>query len=291
MLREDRATGLARMVARTFPADSELASAPELRVYLSDMIRPYEFELREDLLAKGVGHSYGEMGLELISAAVAEDEPVDLLLLALWAPDVRPGRATALYLSSLCPGRPQSFAISDQGIGAAFTATRLAREYLRTGECHRALVLMMEQSAVHYAAKFGGEQESGPQFARTIPDCHTGVAMRYEHDPRTKPQLPHVRQLTSVGSSEAGRSFEKLTEELPPPATGRVLVLGEGLADVDRDFDSMAAVVVRPAGRPLTGVWSALAEHHDEWASQHREVVLADYDQTSRTLNLCSGLI
>src|SRR5438552_2253667 len=100
---------------------------------------------------------FDELGLSsastlelLVLAAVPDGRPVDLLVLAFAIHDVRLGRATALYLSGVCPGEPMAFAVCDQGAAGAFTALRLVGEYARTAGCRRCLLLVVEQSALHY---------------------------------------------------------------------------------------------------------------------------------------------
>ena len=255
-----------RCAAAYFPGDSALASEPVLRDYLADLTEPYGVPLREDLLAAGVGHSYGEMGEELLRAVLAEDDPVDLLILPFAMPDVRPGRSTALYLSSVCPGRPEAFAISDQGFAAPFTAIRLAGTYLATGECRSALVLVLEQSVLHHAPLLG-EGETAPP----LPERHAGVALRFDGS------VPQVSQYTDVDADDAAQRVARLDSAQPS-----VFVLGAGLPDV-----AVADEVIRPKGQPLTGIWTAYAEHAERWNSERRRIVLADYDAGMRTLSLC----
>jgi hypothetical protein len=261
-------TSPVRCAAAYFPGDSPLASAPVLRDYLADLAEPYGVALREDLLATGVGHSYGEMGEELLRTVVAEDEPVDLLILPFAIPDVRPGRSTALYLSSICPGRPEAFAISDQGFAAPFTAIRLAGTYFTTGECRSALVLVLEQSVLHHAPLL---VEGDP--APTLPEQHAGVALRFDGT------VPEVRQYTDVNADEAAQRVAELDSRSSEPS---VFVLGEGLADV-----AVSGEVIRPKRQPLTGIWAAYAEHSERWNAERLRVVFADYDAGMRTLSLC----
>jgi hypothetical protein len=258
--------GVPRRAAAYFPGDSPLASEPVLRDYLADLAEPYGVPLREDLLAAGVGHSYGEMGEELLRAVVAEDDPADLLLLPFAMPDVRPGRSTALYLSSVCPGRPEAFAISDQGFAAPFTAIRLAGTYLATGECRNALVLVLEQSVLHHAPLLE-EGESVPP----LPERHAGVALRFDG------QVPLVSQYTDVDADEAVHHMARFNSGEPS-----VFVLGQGLADV-----AVSSEVIRPKGQPLTGIWAAYAEQAEAWDAERRRVVLADYDPGMRILSVC----
>lgn len=259
-----------RAFARFFDGDSPLARDPVLGEYLGDLVRPYGVGLRTELLAAGIGHSYGEMGEQLIRDSVADGQEVDLLVLAHAVPDVRPGRSTALYLSALCHGRPQAFAISEQGAAAAFTASRLAGEFLRGGDCRDALVLVLEQSVLHYDLLPDDGSESLP----ALPDRHAGVAIRYD-------QPFKVWQYSDIDAASAVTRFLDLFPEASSALDDRVFVLGAGLAGVP---DSrLAGDVIRPHGQPMTGTWAALAEKE---VSERRSIVLADHDPWSRTLNV-----
>ena len=269
-----------RIAARDFLGRSAASLHPDLRVYLADLVRPYGAALREDLLAEGSGHAYGEMAEALVRGAVTEDEPVDLLVLAFGVPDVQPGRSAALYLSSICPGRPFAFALCDQGTAVAYTAVRLAGDYLRSGEFQRALVVAVEQSVLHYEPVVDGGNPA-------LPECHAGVVLRFEGAAAANEVA--VRQYPSVTAEDAVSLLSKRCSEFPGRTERRILVLGEGLAKLCRDIDlDEHGLIVRPQHRPLTGAWSALAEHHTSWAAEGRTVVLADYESCSRTLSTCT---
>ncbi|WP_051385914.1 hypothetical protein [Actinokineospora inagensis] len=243
------AGGRARLVsarAKVFDGTSPTALDPALRPFLADLVRPYGNALREDLLTEGVGHSFGEMAEELLPSVVGPDEPVDLLLLAFAMHDLRLGRATACYLSDRCPGRPMAFAVCDQGAGAAFTALRLAESYLTT--CQRALVFVVEQSALHY-------EPLGPA---PIPDRHTAVALRLENHGSPITTVQH----TGVDSLRLPELFRAAVPgSTRVIASARLAGLVPGIADVVAD-----------PGQPYTGIWCELAKGHDE------PVVLADYE-------------
>lgn len=214
-------TGTVRALARFFPGASELAREPVLREYVEDVGRPYGVAVREDELAAAAGHSYGEMAQALLAELVAEDDEVGVLILAHAVPDVRPGRSTALYLSSICPGRPQAFAVTEQGVTAAYTAIRLAETFLDSGDAPSALILILEQAAQFH--------EMATPVA--MPKQHAGVVLRLE------PGAATVYQHTCVTRDEAVR----LLPEAP------LLILGDGLAEVAGD-------------QPMTGAWAAYAE-------------------------------
>jgi 4-hydroxymandelate oxidase len=162
--------GVADARRGVFGGRSELALDPMLRVFLRDLAAPYGVALREDLLAEGAGHSFGEMAEPLIRSLVPEGEPVDLLILAFAMHDIRCARPTATYLSDVCPGAPTAFAICEQGSAGAFTALRIIAEYGRTGGVTRAVLVVAEQSALHY--------EPAPSVVPPpIPDRHAAVAL------------------------------------------------------------------------------------------------------------------
>ena len=272
---------LRRAGRRAFPESSALARDPELRVFMGDLVRPYGLSLREDVLAAGSGQTYGEMAEALIRSTVPADEPVDLLVLAFGIHDVRPGRSTATWLSHVCPGGPLAFAVCDQGSAAAFTGLRLVREYARGGGCRRALLVVAEQSTLHYP----------PAGPGRVPDRHAAVALLFEStvdssaDPAGTAELGPVRELPGIAAADvAGR----LAEETAAVAAGRepVLVLGAGLAAALPALPGGLPVVVAPAGQPYTGPWWELAGRSAERAAEGRLVVVADWDPALRYLCL-----
>jgi 4-hydroxymandelate oxidase len=269
---------ITRARRRTFDGMSADASDPELRLFLADMVRPYGLALRDDLLEHGAGHSYGEMAEALIHDTVAEDEPVDLLVLAFGIHDIRLGRATAAYLSDVCPGDPMAFAVCDQGAAAAFTALRLIGEYGRSSLCRRALLLVVEQSALHYL----------PAEPAVIPDRHSAVALLCEQSPAGGSLV--VRQHADVSPALAGALLADDVATLSGGRSDVTLVLGAGLTR----FAGQALadqVVLAPPGQPFTGPWWTLAGGLADcglvgWRAEGRLVLLAEYDPVLRYLSL-----
>jgi hypothetical protein len=234
-----------------------------LDVYLADLVRPYGLALRDDDLPDG--HTYGEMAAELIGDLVPPDEPVDLLVLAFAIPDLRPGRATATYLSHVCPGGPLAFAVCDQGSAAAFTGLRLAREYLRGPGCERALLLVVEQATLPY---------STVEYA-AVPERHAAVGLLCGRSGATR-----LRALRQYPNFPAAQTADLLVREAETAGPEVSVLLGAGLADVAGSLGSRR-VQVAPTGQPHTGVWWELAAEPGG-----DEVLLADYDPLLRYLCL-----
>ncbi|MEV8326319.1 hypothetical protein [Kitasatospora sp. NPDC056731] len=246
----DHGLRITRALARRFDGRSEASLHPDLRVFVSDLVRPYGLPLREDLLREGVGHSYEELAADLLREALAEDEPVDLLILAFDTPDVRPGAPSSLALSRSCPGTPLAFAVCDQGVAAAFTALRLAVDYHRTGSCRRAVVVLAEQTALHHE----------PAAPVSLPERHGVVVLVCEEAPG--PDMT-IHQMPGAGLSDTVVR-DRAAELGPDPA----LVLGPGLAGADG-----------AAAQPFTGAWAELAEQLPAWRAQGRPVLVADLDR------------
>jgi 4-hydroxymandelate oxidase len=284
---------LTRAQRRVFAETSDLAGDPELRVFIGDMVRPYGLPLREDLLSAPSGHAYGQMAETLLRAVVPPAEPVDLLVLAFAIHDIRIGQATAVYLSSVCPGEPLAFAVCDQGSAAAFTGLRLAGDYARTGACRRALLLVVEQSALHY------RPAAVPGPAAPVPARHAAVALLFETAEAAGPggagggasggasrgggaALTEVRQRADVAPAAVRAALAAEVAGLAAGRAGTTLVLGGALADLaGAAAGSLAGqVLVGPAGQPYTGVWWELAGR----AAAGGLTLVADYDPALRYL-------
>ncbi|MFI6130636.1 2-hydroxy-acid oxidase [Micromonospora sp. NPDC051141] len=250
---------LIRAARREFTGPAVLLDDPVLREraaeYLTDLVRPYG--LRVDAAARG--QSYGEMAAELIGALVPEDEPVDLLVLAFAVHDALPGRATAAYLSHVCPGTPMSIALCDQGSAAAFTGLRIAGAHAY----RRALLIVVEQSVLPY----------DPGVA--VPDRHRAVALLLGDGPADdSARVTAVRQHADVGPDDVAALA---AVELRALGAGRAdvsVVLGTNLAAVGALLGG--PVTVMPPGQPSTGVWWALLDQLANGAAAR--VVVVDYD-------------
>ncbi|MEU7759259.1 2-hydroxy-acid oxidase [Micromonospora aurantiaca (nom. illeg.)] len=271
---------LLRAARQTVTGPAALLGDPVLRErtagYLTDLTGPYGLRVPDGLFdapSEALGQSYGEMAAELIPALVPPDEPVDLLVLAFAVHDMLPGRATAAYLSHVCPGTPMSFALCDQGSAAAFTGLRIARDY----GCRRALLVTVEQSVLPYDAPV------------PVPARHRAVAMLYgtgtgtgtgtgsgSRDARGV-RVTALRQHADVGASDVAALAAAEVRELTAGRTDVAVVLGADLAAV-WPGPGGGAVTTGPERQPSTGVWWALLDRLTADAARPRPVVVADYE-------------
>ncbi|MFJ4093872.1 hypothetical protein ACIPYS_20030 [Kitasatospora sp. NPDC089913] len=250
------APGLTRVLTRYADGRSELSLDPDLRVFVTDLVRPYGLPLREDLLAEGAGHAYEELAAGLLAEALGPDEPADVLIQAFDSPDVRPGAPTSLALSRSCAGTPTALALCDQGTAGAFAALRAALAYQRTGVARRAVVVLAEQTTLHHL----------PPEPVTLPDRHCAVVLVCETLPGEELT---VRQDSGATAESAAEEVRRQAKELGEEA---VVLLAAGLEVPGPD------VVRTPAGQPFTGLWSVLADRLPGWRSERRPVLLADLD-------------
>jgi 4-hydroxymandelate oxidase len=258
--------GITRIERRRFDGPSDLAGDPDhrarLAVYLTDLLGPYGLTLAPGRLDTNAAQSYGDMAEAVLAAAVPPDQYVDLVVLAFAVPDVAPGRATATYLSHICPGNRLAFAVCDQGPAAAFTGLRLAREYARTGGCRRALVLLVEQADLHY----------DPAAPVAMPTAHAAVALLCDRDRAAADRndaAVRVEALRQIAGVPPERAAARLAAELAALPSGVTVVADPGLAPGARPA---------PDGQPLTGVWWELADVCGEGVAG--PVALASYDPT-----------
>jgi hypothetical protein len=259
---------------------SKTARDPRLAQFLTDMLMPYQMRFSSESLAGGTGQSYGEMGEPLLAAMVSDDRPVDLLVLAFAIHDLRPGQATSTYLSSLCPGHPMAFSVCDQGVAAGFTGLRLIQTYARTGRFDRALLLVMEQTALHY------------EPARPAPRPERNAAVGILLDGSGTAALRPVRQRPAVPAEQASARLADDIAELVADRSDVTLVVGAEYTDdllTDRRLAGLVdEFVIAPAGQPATGAWWELAGLLDrpDW---RRLVLVADYDRPLGYLSLAAA--
>jgi hypothetical protein len=282
-----RIAGAHRLV---YEQPSATASDPRLGEFLTDMLRPYQVEFSNESLAQGTGQSFGEMGEPLIEAMASEDNPIDLLVLAFAMHDLRPGQATSTYLSHLCPGQPMAFSVCDQGVVAGFTALRLIQTYARTGRFDRALLLVMEQTALHYQPARPAPRPDRHAAVALLLDCAGGSALPAGTGTAL---LQPVRQHAAVPAEQASSRLADEVAELAGCRSDVTLVLGaeytEDLLSDQRLAGLVEEFVIAPAGQPATGTWWELAGGLGRWTDQQQLVLVADYDRPLRYLSVSAA--
>lgn len=256
---------------REFPESSGRSPGAGVAEFLGDLTRPHGVALPPSL---GTGYDYGEMLAGLIAGLVPPDQPAGTLILGFELPDLSPGRATATYLSHVCPGEPMAFAVCDQGQIIGFTALRLARDLLTDGG--RVLITLAEQPWLGYQPPEPVRVPDRPaafallcQAGRDGPGSASGDgsgSASGDGPGHGGWRLGTVLVRPGVPAGEAGallgHELARATAPGPPGRPGeRLLVLGAGL-DVTGGFPGWRVSMAGP-GQPVTGPWRELARQLD----------------------------
>ncbi|MCX5391925.1 hypothetical protein [Streptomyces sp. NBC_00094] len=268
----------------------------------------HRLSVDDELLARR-GNGFITMSERLLGGWEGTWPETDAVFLTYRAPDLVTHDVAGCYLAERLPGTPVPLAVADQGVGAPFTALRIADAMVRCGELsHGALFVLDQNATADWHDPLGGAAPRDTDAAVLMGLGSTGGA-RVEHvrertvdDPRQGlrdllGEFPGVRVVagdallagtdtetgsgsgTSTGSG-SGSSTGSGTGTSTGPGTGTST--GPGTA-ADAESGALGAVSGVPAGHDCTGVWAALAAR---WPLAEA-VVLADYEPAARRLYSC----
>jgi len=267
---------VAAAARRLFGDSSATARDSRLPAFFADLAAPYRLAYDDRAWQAGRGQSYAEMCQPLVEALVTDDRPIDLVVLAYDLHDLRPGQATSVLLSHLCPGEPLALTVCDQGTAAVFTALRLIQTYARAGQARRALLLTAEQAAVPYQL---------PEPV-SLPSRQAAVGLLLSDEPGW--QLGPVRQQPGVAADRAGAL---LAEELAGAGSAdQTVLLGSGLPAGTPSCLPAAEVIEPVSGQPATAAWWELVAKLTEHRDSGRQLVVADYEPRLRYLSTVTAV-
>jgi 4-hydroxymandelate oxidase len=244
---------------------------PVIDTYVADLLAPYGVAPRMPRYARGNRTTYTQLAGAVVRLAPLD--PLDLVIVAHELPDADPRSFTASYLARLCPGRPLSFAVSDQGAGAPYAALRVAAGYAARGGCHRILVLVMEQGTLPY---------DDPVLDAAGPIADHALALLVSAGPGVDGRPIQVRQRTGIGPDRLPAILALDLARAGAPDRLRVLC-GRGV-DPGRDLPTGYRSTAAAAGRWTTAAWAGLpADGQPDGA----RFALVDYDPTLGYLHTC----
>ncbi len=256
---------LARPAGRVYPrrAPAELAGV-ELR-FMTDFLGSFGARPDHELYARGGGNGFIAMAGALLDGLERPLPELDHLLLAYHVPDMNVVEVAGCFLAGRCPGAPEVFSVSGQGVGAAFTALRVLQGLRLSGRTGHGAVLALDQSTLPYP---------DPDIvAGRDRDC----AVLLHTAPAGAPDTVEVDFLTERDVADPNAALEELALARPEAA----VIVGRMLADrLDPRLRGRATFTEGPPDQLCTSAWSALAEH---WRSD-RYTVVADYDPYSGRL-------
>ncbi len=244
---------------------------PELASYehavMEGMLADFGLTPDPDRRAQGHGNCFAQMGAELLDALDRPMPPLDLLVLAYHLPDLLVADVAACALIERCGTvETAGFSVSEQGVGAPFTALRIVSALRAPGGATgtetgtgSAAVLVLDTSTSLY---HDPDTHDVP-----IDDC----AVLLRTDPR-EGEGAVLDFVDEIAVDDVDAALGDLCRRHPAAQ----VVIGRTLAE-HLDAAPHAAAEVAPAGgarRLCTDAWAALAER---WPLD-RPTIVADYD-------------
>ena len=230
----------------------------EVIQFYRDLLEPYGGVVDEKLARPGRNVPFVDLA-EQTMRAVSDPLPApDLLVLAYALPDLHPLKTVSSHLNHLFGGRSRSFAISEQGLSAPFTALRVADAYARSGRCTSLALFVLEQTTFAYPEP----------FAHTHDLVDSGVLMFFDDAGEWAVSAVH----TAISGDDLGAV---LRTAVAPDDT--LLVAGPWTDPAVLAATGLPCHRAEP-GSYCTSVWRELSQHHEEWARRYRTVALCDTD-------------
>lgn len=240
------------------PAPQQYRPDEEILQYYRDLLGPRGGELDENLARRGTNIAFTDLAERALRAApgAAPSSP-DLLVLAYALHDLHPLTTVSSRLNHLLGGRSRSFAVSEQGLGAPFTALRIVQSYARSERCGSAALFVLEQSTYPYPVPFAGQHRL----------TDSGVYLLFDED-------GDGWEPCGLYTERDPGGLRRLLRTMPP---GSLVVAGPWTNTAVLDGTGLSCHRVAP-GSYATSVWAALASHHQQWAGRYRHLVLCDTD-------------
>lgn len=235
---------------------------PEIVEFNEALLAPYGMRFSEQLARQGRNVGFGALAEQLLSAAPGQPAEPDMIIVAYALPDPRSlGKTVSSHLNHLLGGRSRSFAVSEQGLAAPFTALRIARAYAQSGRCASLALFVLEQTTLPYPEPF--VQDGGL--------IDSAVMLMFGPDSGW--------QVSSLHSAGPGASLAGLVGPLIRPESRDELLLVCGPWTDPGQLSGLGVASHRAApGTYCTSVWLELARHHHSWGEQHQAILLCDTD-------------
>ena len=220
--------------------------------FQSDLLARFGVTYDEELLRRSRNIGFPELAETLLGEVPIRDP--ELLVLAYALPDSSPPKTVSAHLNHLTGGRSRSFAVSDQGLRAPFTALRIAAAYARSGRCADLALFICEQSTFPYPEPFVRDTVTLDSAVLLYFSGQGGYRFR-----ETRPLPPGQSPVPELEALARQPNTLVVTSPRVPSGPG---------PNVHRS----------PPGTYCTSVWLELARHHAQWSERYQTVVLCDTD-------------
>lgn len=234
------------------------------------LLAPYGMDFEPELLSKGRNFTFVTLAEQILYSDSGPVPDPDLIILAYALPDPHSLEKTVCpHLSNMLGGRSVSFAISEQGLAAPFTALRVADSYARSGRFSTVALFILEQATFPYKLSFARDADLvdsgvllvlGPAGSWDMTDVRSAA-------PQTEPP-------------------EFLAIPAGQPAHEVLIVAGPWVDPSHPSLTEVAGVTgpkihQAPPGSYCTSVWLELARHYQGWARDYTTIIVCDTDPAS----------
>jgi hypothetical protein len=232
----------------------------EVIEFNQSLLEPFGMEIEPEWAGKGRNFTFLALAEQILYSISDPLPEPDLIIVAYALPDPHSLKKTlSSHLNNMLGGGSVSFAISEQGLAAPFTALRVADSFARSGRCRSAALFILEQATFPYKVPFAqdaGLVDSGVLVFLGKAGSWDMTAVRCTGPQTEPPELIRI---------PAGQ-----------PAHDVLVVAGPW---IDLGPDAAGPKVHRaPPGSYCTSVWLELARHHQDWARDYSTIVLCDTD-------------
>ncbi|MFJ8953502.1 hypothetical protein ACIRO1_25645 [Streptomyces sp. NPDC102381] len=199
----------------------------------------------------------------LLDDVGGNDAPLrpDLVVVAYAIPDLHPFVTTASYLNHRFGDTAKSFAVSEQGLLAPFTALQIVSAYQRSGRSQRAVIAVLEQTTL-------------PTYDPLVHDTgliDTGVLLGLDTNGESHPRV--------LRAGTEGQTVGGLASVLDDSVHGDTLLVTSDRADLPAG--SRVDVHRTRPDTYCTGVWLELSHELPRWRRQYETLVVHDVDPRS----------
>ncbi|QUH01520.1 hypothetical protein HUO13_12490 [Saccharopolyspora erythraea] len=231
---------------------------PSITAFYRDLVEPFGETVDEALLRGGANVFHRDLADALVDDEGIGELVADLVIVTHALPDVHPFTAVASHLNMRLGGRATSFAISEQGLAAPFTALRVMSGFQRSGRAECAVLAVLEQTTMPTRHPLVHDNELVDSGALLVFGGADGL---------------RVDAVETTPTADA--ATERLRELAAKDPDDTLLVVGPWSAW--DGLDGSAVHRVAPGGY-CTSVWLELARNWRNWQQEHAVVVLADVE-------------
>ncbi|HEX6686250.1 MAG TPA: hypothetical protein VF062_25990 [Candidatus Limnocylindrales bacterium] len=233
----------------------------QLRIYHREMLTPFGIEVDEELLRRSSNVGFPELAEAALRGMTHPIVNPDLLILAYGLPDIYPLKSTTSYLNHLLGGGSRSFAVSEQGLRAPFTALHIADAFVRAGRYASLALFVCDQTTLPYHDPVVHDTPLVDSAAVLYFDNTADAAFRFAGTTRA-----------AAGPEAAIKPYLSCVDP-----ERMLLVVGPWVPE--QPVESLVPHIHRvEPGTYCTSVWLALARHHERWAQDFDALVLCDTD-------------